>query len=109
MSSSTDFGEKHSYFRFRFATNTLASRQREEIAESERDAEMRLKLSGFPADDALSTGWRVQPLRIPPIVSKQCIFYSQNTFNIYFIYRSTKETLMITVNQRVLVLHIFLY
>ena len=71
MSSSNDFGEKHSYFRFRFAASTLTSRQREEIAE--RDTEMILKLSGFPTDDAMFAGWRVQPLRIPPIVSKQCI------------------------------------
>ena len=72
MSSNDDFGEKHSHFRFCFSTNTLPSRQIEERAERESDTEMMLKLSGFPDDDVISTGWRVQPLRIPPLVSEQC-------------------------------------
>ena len=33
---------------------------------------MMLKLSGFPADGVMTAGWRVQPLRIPPLVSEQC-------------------------------------
>ena len=70
MSSSADFGEKHSHFRFRFSTNTLSPRERNEM--SERDTEMMLKLSGFPANDTMSRGWRVQPLRIPSLVSEQC-------------------------------------
>ena len=72
MSSSAEFGEKHSHFRFHFSTNTLPSREQKEMSERESDTEMMLKLSGFPADDVMSTGWRVQPLRIPPLVSKQC-------------------------------------
>ena len=42
------------------------------MSERENDIEMMLKLSGFPADDVISTGWRVQPLRIPSLVSEQC-------------------------------------
>ena len=72
MSSNADFGEKHSHFRFRFSTNTLSSRQREETAEKGSDTEMMLKLSGFPADYVMTAGWRVQPLRIPSLVSEQC-------------------------------------
>ena len=72
MSSSADFGEKHSHFQFHFSTNTLPSSQREETADNGRDTEMMLKLSGFPADDVMSAGWRVQPLHIPPLVSEQC-------------------------------------
>ena len=72
MSSSADFGGRHPHFRFRFATSTLPSKEQEEIAKMEIDTEMMLKLSGFPADDVISAGWRVQPLRISPIVSKQC-------------------------------------
>ena len=72
MSSSAEFGVKHSHFRFHFSTNTLRSRQIEERAETESDTEMMLKLSGFPADDVMSSGWRVQPLRIPSLVSEQC-------------------------------------
>ena len=71
MSSSVHFGEMHSHFRFHFATNTLSSIQRQETAEMESYTEMMLKLSGFPADDAMSTGWRVQPLRTPSLVSEQ--------------------------------------
>ena len=73
MSFSTDFRERHSHFRFRFATRTLPSKEQDEIAKMEIDTEMMLKLSGFPADDVISAGWRIQPLRIPPIVSKPCI------------------------------------
>ena len=72
MSSNDDFGEKHSHFRFRFATNPLPSRQKEEIAMRESDTEMMLKLSGFPADSVITAGWRVQSLHIPSIVSEQC-------------------------------------
>ena len=72
MSSSADFGEKHSHFRFHLSTNMLPSRQREETAEKESDTEMILKLSGFPANDVMTTGWSVQPLRTPPVVSEQC-------------------------------------
>ena len=72
MSSSAYFGEKHSHFRFHFSTNTLPSIQIEETPERESYTEMMLKLSGFPADDAMSTGWRVQPLRTPPLVSEHC-------------------------------------
>ena len=71
MSSSADFGEKHSHFRFHFSTNTFLSRERNETSERESDTEMMLKLSGFPADGIMTAGWRVQPLRIPPIVSEQ--------------------------------------
>ena len=42
------------------------------MSERESDTLMMLKLSGFPANDVMSTGWRVQPLRIPSIVSEQC-------------------------------------
>ena len=73
MSSTADFGERHSHFRFRFATSKLPSKEQEEITKMEIDTEMMLELSGFPADDVMSAGWRVQPLRLPPIVSKQCI------------------------------------
>ena len=72
MSSSADFGEKYSHFRFRFSINALPSRQREETAEGESGTEMMLKLSGFPPDGVMSAGWRVQPLHIPPIVSELC-------------------------------------
>ena len=54
MSSSADFGERHSHFRFRFAASTLPSKEQEEIAKMELDTEMMLKLSGFPADDVMS-------------------------------------------------------
>ena len=57
MLSIDHFGVEHSSFRFRFSSNTLP--------------EMMLKLSGFPADDVMSTGWRIQPLLIPPLVSEQ--------------------------------------
>ena len=109
MSSNDDFGEKHSHFRFHFATNTLLSREQEETVERESDTEMVLKLSGFPADDVISTGWRVQPLRMPPLVSEQCNVIIKVIYDINFIYRSTEEMSMILINQRVLVLHIFLY
>ena len=72
MSSNDDFGEKHSHFRFCFSTNILPSREQKEIFERESDTELMLKLSGFPANDIMSTGWRVQPLCIPPLVSEQC-------------------------------------
>ena len=73
MSLSADFGERHCHFRFRFATSTLPLKEQEEIAKSEIDTKVMLKLSGFPDDGVMSAGWRVQPLRIPPLVSKQCI------------------------------------
>ena len=59
MSSSANFGEKHSHFRFHLSTNTLPSRQREETAEKESKSEMILKLSGFPTNDVMTTGWSV--------------------------------------------------
>lgn len=107
MSFNADFGEKHSHFQFRFATNTLPSKEQKEIAERQNDTDIMLKLSGIPADVAMSTGWRVQPLRMPPLVNKQCnviinihmIFKILMIFFIYFIYRSTEKMLMIIVNQ----------
>ena len=52
------FGKEHSNFRFHFA--------------EEDNTKTALALSGFPNDDVLVNGWKVQPLRTPPVVSEKC-------------------------------------
>ena len=51
------FGKEHSNFRFHFA---------EEV-----NNKAALTLLGFPNDGVLVKGWKVQPLRTPPVVSEQ--------------------------------------
>ena len=63
-----DFGIKHSNFRFRFATKF--SSEQDQLVERAGDKEMAtLKLTGFPGDDVMIKGWKLQPLHIPPLVS----------------------------------------
>ena len=56
---SNKFGKEHSNFRFHFAG--------EEV-----NQKTALTLSGFPDDNVMIKGWKMQPLRTPPVVSEQC-------------------------------------
>ena len=53
--TSNKFGIEHSKFRFHFVEEVI-------------NKETMLTLSGFP-NDVIIKGWKVQPLRIPPVVS----------------------------------------
>ena len=56
--TSNKFGIEHCNFRFQFT----GEKPNEETA---------LTLSGLPDDGVMINGWKVQPLRIPPVVSEQ--------------------------------------
>ena len=56
---SNKLGKEHSNFRFYFDGEDVNKRTA-------------LTLSGFPKNDVVIKGWKVQPLRTPPVVSEQC-------------------------------------
>ena len=57
MERSSKLGTEHCNFRFHFAGEKTYK-------------DTTLKLIGFPED--MISGWKVQLLRIPPVVSEQC-------------------------------------
>ena len=54
---------------FVFLQKTHPPREPEVLDCRECDKEKIIKLTGFPADEVLIKGWRVEPQRIPPLVS----------------------------------------
>ena len=56
---SNKFGKEHSNFRFHFDGEDVTKKTA-------------LTLSGFPDNDGMVKGWKVQPLRTPHVVSEQC-------------------------------------
>ena len=60
--TSKKFGIEHSNFRFQFASREKT------LVQSETSKETMLALSGFPPDEVITKGWKVQPLRTPPVV-----------------------------------------
>ena len=66
MTSFKKFGIEDCNFRFRFSAKTYPPGESEVLDDRE---EKIIKLTGFPADEVLIKGWRVEPQRIPPLVS----------------------------------------
>ena len=69
MTSFKKFGIENRNFRFRFSAKTYPPGESEVLDDRECDKEKIIKLTGFPADEVLIKGWRVEPQRIPPLVS----------------------------------------
>ena len=103
-----DFGKKRSHFRFRFASKAISLEEQTEVSESDITTETVLKLSGFPTDGFVSTGWKVQPLHIPPVVREWSHIFLRCLL-VFFYYRSIGEMLMTSINQRVTILLISQY
>ena len=66
MTSNEKFGIEDSNFRFRFSAKTYPPGEPDD---KECDKEKIVKLTGFPADEVMIKGWRVEPLHVPPVVS----------------------------------------
>ena len=93
-----DFGKKRSHSRFRFASKAISLEEQTELSDSNITTEMVLKLSGFPPDGFVSTGWKVQPLHIPPVVREWShIFF--RCLLVMFYYRSIGEMLLTLICQ----------
>ena len=102
-----DFGKKRSHFRFRFATKAVSLEEQKGLSDSDVTTEMVLRLSGFPPDGFVSTGWKVQPLHTPPVVSEWSHIFK--CLCVMFSYRSIGEMLMTLISQKVTILLISQY
>ena len=69
MTSNKKFGIEDSNFRFRFSAKIHPPGESEVLDDRECDKEKIIKLTGFPADEGMIKGWRVEPQRMPPLVS----------------------------------------
>ena len=47
---------------------TMSSSEQVELTERAGDKETALKLTGFPGDNIIVKGWKLQPLHMPPLV-----------------------------------------